>query len=76
MFNICCPEKQMQINYKNGHEWISTELKNKITKREELLGEKYKHPTLENTETYKKYKNKNLSELRKAEKEFYNMSLK
>ena len=46
MFNICCPEKQMQINYKNGHKWISTELKNKITKREELLVKKYKHPTL------------------------------
>ena len=37
MFNICCPEKQIQINYKNRHAWISTELKNKITKREELL---------------------------------------
>ena len=34
MFNIvCCPEKQMQINYKNRHAWISTELKNTITKR-------------------------------------------
>ena len=71
MFNICCPEKQMHINLKNRHEWISTELKNKITKREEPLVKKYKHPTLENTETYKKYKNKVLSELRKAEREFY-----
>ena len=71
MFNICCPEKQMQINYKNRHAWISTELKNKITKREELLVKKYKHPTLENIETYKKYTNKVLSELRKAEREFY-----
>ena len=75
MFNICCPEKQMQINYKNRHAWISTELKNKITKREELLIKKYKHPTLENIETYKKYKNKVLSELRKAESEFYRHEL-
>ena len=45
-----------------------TELKNKITKREELVAKKYKYPTLENIETYKKYKN---SELQKAEREFY-----
>ena len=46
-------------------------MKNKISNREELLVKKYKHPTLENIETYKKYKNKVFSELRKAEREFY-----
>ena len=46
-------------------------MKNKIAKREELLAKKYKHPTLENIETYKKHKNKVLSELRIAEREFY-----
>ena len=47
----------MQINDKNRHAWISTELKNKITKSEEILAKKYNHPTLENIEMYKKYKN-------------------
>ena len=66
MFNICCPEKQIQINDKKRHAWISIELKNKITKREELLAKMYKQPTLEYIETYKNYKNKVLSELAKS----------
>ena len=41
MFNICCPEKEIKINYKNRHPWITTELKKNITKREELLAKQY-----------------------------------
>ena len=26
MFNISCHEKEIQINYKNRHNWFSTEL--------------------------------------------------
>ena len=71
MFNICCPEKEIKINYKNRHPWIITELEKNITKREELLAKKYKYPSIENTENYNKYKNKVLSEIRKAEREYY-----
>ena len=42
-----------------------------ITQREELLAKKYKYPSIENTENYNKYKNKVLSEIRKAEREYY-----
>ena len=42
-----------------------------ITKREELLAQKYKYPSIENTENYNKYKNKVLSEVQKAEREYY-----
>ena len=71
MFNICCPEKEIKINDKNRHPWITTELEKNITKREELLAKKYKYPSIENTENYNKYKNKVLSEIRKAEREYY-----
>ena len=34
-----------------------------------------KYPTLENQEKYKQFKNQNLSNQRKAERKYYNLSL-
>ena len=60
-----------QINYKNRNPWINKKLKNEINVRDNefLL---YKHnPTQKNRDNYKKYKNINLSNQRKAERDFY-----
>ena len=43
----------------------------KYYKKRRAISQKYKYPSIENTENYNKYKNKVLSDVRKAEREYH-----
>ena len=70
-FYHCFPVESIKINYKNRNHWINKKLKNEIKVRDNLFL-LYKHiPTQKNRDNNKKYKNINLSNQRKAERDFY-----
>ena len=46
-------------------------LKSEIKVRDKLFIQSKKHPTQENKDKYKQYKNMNLSKQRKAERDYY-----
>ena len=65
------PIQQTKIKYSNRNEWINKALKNEIIERERLFIYKKKYPTQENIDVYKKFRNKNLSNQRKTERNYY-----
>ena len=72
-FQKCFPIETIKINHKNKNPWINQTLKNEIKERErdKLYWISRKHPTTENKEIYKKFKNTNLNNQRKAEHSYY-----
>ena len=66
-FDKCFPIESTKINYKNRNPLINQNLKNEIKIRQ--------IPTKKNTDNYKKYKNVNLSNQRKAERNYYREQL-
>ena len=65
------PIQQTKINYSNRNEWINKALKNEIIERERLFIYKKKYRTQENIDVYTKFRNKNLSNQRKTERNYY-----
>ena len=70
-FKECFPIETIKINYKNRNPWITQNLKSEIKVRDKLFIQSRKHPTQENKDKYKQYKNMNLSKQRKAERDYY-----
>ena len=71
IFKECFPTESTKINYKNRNPWINESLKSEIQVRDKLFVQSKKHPTQENKNNYKRYKNMNLSKQRKAERDYY-----
>ena len=69
-FNECSPIETIQINYKNRNPWITQNFKSEIKVRDKLFIQSKKHPTQDNKDKYKQYKNMNLSKQRKAERDY------
>ena len=65
------PIETMKLNHKNRNPWINQTLKDDIKKRDKLFLLSRRYPTMENKEKYKQYKNRNLSDQRKAERNYY-----
>ena len=63
--------ESIKINYKNRNPWINKNLKNEIKIRDKLYLLSKQIPTQANKDNYKKYKNMNLSNQRKAERNYY-----
>ena len=70
-FKECFPIETIKNNYKNRNPWITQNLKSEIKVRHKLFIQSKKHPTQENKDKYKQYKNMNLSKQRKAERDYY-----
>ena len=70
-FKECFPIETIKINYKNRNPWITQNFKSEIKVRDKLFIQSRKHPTQENKDKYKQYKNMNLSKQRKAERDYY-----
>ena len=62
---------QTTIKYSNRNEWINKALKNEIIETERLFIYKKKYPTQENIDIYIKFRNKNISNQRKTERNYY-----
>ena len=71
IFDKCFPIESTKINYKNRNPWINQNLKNEIKIRDKLFLLSRQIPTKKNKDNYKKYKNVNLSNQRKAERNYY-----
>ena len=74
-FKECFPIETIKIYYKNRNPWITQNLKSEIKVRDKLFIQSKKHPTQENKDKYKQYKNINLSKQRKAERDYYREQL-
>ena len=70
-FNLSFPLEKTKIRYKNRNPWITKELKCDIKIRDKLYKLKKRSPTPENIKIYKIYKNTNLSNETKAERDYY-----
>ena len=68
IFKQSFPIESIQINYKNRNPWINKNLKKKIRDKLYLVSKRI--PTRANKDNYKKYKNMNLSNQRKAERNY------
>ena len=66
-FQKCFPLEIIKLNYENINLWINQTLKDEIKIRDKLFLLSRKYPTLEN----KQFKNRNLNEQRKAERNYY-----
>ena len=71
IFDKYFPIESTKINYKNRNPWINQNLKNEIKIRDKLFLLSRQIPTKKNKDNYKKYKNVNLSNQRKAERNYY-----
>ena len=71
LFNHHFPLQKIEIKYYNKNPWISKELKKEILERERLHLISKKHPTDSNIQAYKDIKNRNLSNQRAAERNYY-----
>ena len=71
IFNQSFPIESIKIYYKNRNPWINKNLKNEIKIRDNLYHLSKRIPTRTNIDNYKKYKNMNLSNQRKAERNYY-----
>ena len=72
IFNQSFPIESIKINYQNRNPWINKNLKkNEIKIRDKLYLLSKQIPTQANKDNYKKYKNCNLSNHRKAERNYY-----
>ena len=70
-FDIHFPIQCIKIKCSNRNEWINSTLKKDIIERELLFIYQKKYPTQENKDKYKKFRNQNLSNQRKAERAYY-----
>ena len=70
-FNGCFPLKRVKIKYRNRKSWLSTGLKKSIKIKNKLYIKSLKYPTVHNISTYKAYRNKLQSLVRKSEREHY-----
>ena len=70
-FDLHFPIQRTEVKYSNRNEWINNTLKKEIIERERLFIYKKKYPTQENKEKYKKFRNQNISNQRKAERDYY-----
>ena len=70
-FDLHFPIQHTEVKYANRNEWINNILKKEIIQTEQLFSYKKKYPTQENKEKYKKFRNQNISNLRKAERDYY-----
>ena len=70
-FQKCFPKETIKINNKNKNPWINQTLRKEIKERDKLYWISRKHPSTENKEIYKKFKNTNLNNQRKAERSYY-----
>ena len=71
LFNSSFPVKKIKITYSNKNPWITRKLKDEIIKREKLHAKSKKTPTEANILEYKEYKNKNLTNQRIAERDYF-----
>ena len=69
-FNAFCPIENVKIYYRNGHDWISNDIKIDIQKRERLYLVSVHQPTDEHI-NYKLFRNQVLSKQRVAERKYY-----
>ena len=74
-FQKCFPIETIKINHKNKNPWINQSLRNEIKERDKLYMISKKFPTNENKTLYKKFKNTNLNNQRKAERSYYREQL-
>ena len=70
-FNGCFPLKRVKIKYRNRKSWLSTGLKKSIKIKNKLYIKSLKYSTVHNISTYKAYRNKLQSLVRKSESEHY-----
>ena len=63
--------QKIKIKYYNKNPWISKERKKEILERERLHLISKKHPTDSNIQAYKDIKNRNPSNQRPAERNYY-----
>ena len=70
-FDIHFPIQRTKIKYSNRNEWINSTLKKDIIERERLFIYHKKYPTQENKDKYKKFRNQNLLNQKKAERSYY-----
>ena len=62
------PEEKVEIIYSNKNPWISNKIEKDIIQRGKLHFISKKFPTELNIQTYKSFKNQNLSDQRAAER--------
>ena len=74
-FQKCFPIETIKINHKNKNPWINQSLRDEIKERDKLYMISKKFPTTENKTLYKKFKNTNLNNQRKAERSYYREQL-
>ena len=70
-FQKCFLKETIKINHKNRNPWINQALRKEIKERDKLYWISRKYPTTENKEIFKKLKNTNLNNQRKAERSYY-----
>ena len=63
--------EKIEIKYHNKNPWINKKLKKEILERERLHLLSKNHPTDSNIQDYRDIKNKNLSNQRAAERNYY-----
>ena len=71
IFDSCFPQKKIKITYSNKNPWITKVLKDEIKQREKLFIKSKRNPSQMNTQIYKEFKNKNLTNQRIAERNYF-----
>ena len=71
IFDSCFPQKKIKIKYSNKNPWITKVLKDEIKQREKLFIKSKRNPSQMNTQIYKEFKNKNLTNQRIAERNYF-----
>ena len=71
IFDSCFPQKKIKITYSNKNPWITNLLKDEIKQREKLFIKSKRNPSQINIQIYKEFKNKNLTNQRIAERNYF-----
>ena len=71
IFDSCFLQKKIKITYSNKNPWITKVLKDEIKQREKLFIKSKRNPSQMNIQIYKEFKNKNLTNQRIAERNYF-----
>ena len=71
IFDSCFPQKKIKITYSNKNPWITNVLKDENKQREKLFIKSKRNPSQINIQIYKEFKNKNLTNQRIAERNYF-----
>ena len=71
IFDRCFPDKKLKITYSNKNPWITNVLKDEIKRREKLFIKSKRNLTQSNIQIYQEFKNKNLTNQRIAERNYF-----